>query len=219
MERPDGPHAGQDTTDTAGERRGEGIGDGYDNAAQRLGPGGQRHLANPPVTHGPVPVPAREWPYRRANLAHGVPPDGAHYERDPRITGGQRGQAKPTQPAARQTPVPVYMVEGYDGPGVIRSASPRSIQVPASTGAEPVRVCGRAPGRIKISLLNEDTATDIRFATNLAALASGQGALLPWPSNSYLTLETQGELYAIGASGSGTPRLSIVEVFEEKLGE
>ena len=40
VERPDGPHAGQDTTDTAGERRGEGIGDGYDHAAQRLGPGG-----------------------------------------------------------------------------------------------------------------------------------------------------------------------------------
>jgi hypothetical protein len=76
-------------------------------------------------------------------------------------------------------------------------------------------VCGRNENRVEIQLLNEDTATDIRFATTLVQLAAGSGALLPWPANSYLTIKTQGELYAIGASGSGTPRLSIIEVFEQ----
>lgn len=197
-----------------GERHEEGIGD------ERDIPGGLNHLGNPPVKTQAVPVPASKWPYRRADLAHGVPPEGHMHERDPRLTGGQRGQAKVTPAgAAKQSPVPVFIVENEGGPGVIRSASPRSITVPASTAAEPARVCGRAPGRIKISLLNEDTATDIRFATNLVTLAAGSGALLPWPNNSYLTLETQGELYAIGATGSGTPRLSIIEVFEDELGE
>ena len=60
--------------------------------------------------------------------------------------------------------------------------------------------------------------TNIRIATNLAQLAAGQGALIPWPLNSYTALPTQGELYAIGSAGSGTPRLSIIEVFEEELG-
>jgi hypothetical protein len=201
---------------TEGERAEEGIGDGY---VERIIPGGQNHLGNPPVKTQAVPVPEREWPYRRALLAHGVPPDGQHADRDPRLTGGQRGQAKTTKPVPRQTPVPVYIVEGLDGAGVVRAASPRSITCPASTAAEPARVCGRAPGRIEIQLLNEDTATDMRFATTLAQLAAGVGALLPWPSNSYVTIKTQGELYAIGATGSGTPRLSIIEVFEEKLGE
>ena len=111
----------------------------------------------------------------------------------------------------------MFIVEGHD-PGIIRSASPRSVTVPASTAAEPVRVCGRSTARTEIRLLNEDTATDIRFATNLAQLAAGQGALLPWPSNTYLALPTQGEIYAIGSTGSGTPKLSIIEVFEEDLG-
>lgn len=212
--RDDGPHGGQDTPQTHGVRHEEGEGEGYGGI-----PGGLTHLANPPVKHQPVPVPEREWPYRRANLAHGVPPDGKHHDRDPRITGGQRGKARATPPAPRQTPVPVYIVEGEGGDQSIRSASPRSVQCPAATSAEPVRVCGRAPDRIEIQILNEDSATDIRFATNLAPLAAGNGALLPWPSNSYVTIKTQGELYAIGASGSGTPRLSIVEVFDEKLGE
>ena len=217
VQRPDGPHAGQDPADTGGEKREEGIGDGYDYAAERMPPGGQNHLGNPPVTRQPVPVPDREWPYRRANLAHGVPPDGKHHDRDPRLSGGQRGQAR-TEPAPpRQTPVPVYIVEGHDS-AVIKSASPRSITCPASTSAEPVRVCGRDQRRVEIQILNEDTATDIRFATNLAPLAAGNGALLPWPSNSYVTIKTQGELSAIGASGSGTPRLSIIEVFDEGLG-
>jgi len=199
--------AGDDGSDP-GVRRQEGIGEPRDI------PGGQNHLANPPVKQQAVPRPEPQWPYRQSMLAHGVPPDEAgRHDRDPRLSGGQRGQAPQEKIAPRVSPVPVYIVESEGGPSSIRKASPRSVTCPASTSAEPVRVCGRNPDRVKISLLNEDTSTDIRFATNLAALSAGTGALLPWPNNSYLTLETQGELYAIGATGSGTPRLSIVEVF------
>jgi hypothetical protein len=209
---PGGPldQAGRDAPDTEGVRAEEGIGPARDI------PGGLNHLANPPVKVQPVPVPEHQWPFRRALLAHGVPPDGQAYDRDPRLAGGQEGRAKVTEPAPLQTPVPVYIVTGGD-PGVIRSAWPRSVQCPASTTGVPIRVCGRNPNRVEVRMLNEDTATDIRFATELSAIAAGTGALLPWPANSYLVLETQDEIYAIGATGSGTPRLSIVEVFERPL--
>ena len=69
-----------------------------------------------------------------------------------------------------------------------------------------------------LAALSPFTATDIRIATNLAQLAAGQGALIPWPLNSYTAFPTQGELYAQGATGGGTPRLSVIEVFEEELG-
>jgi hypothetical protein len=191
-----------------GVRRQEGIGEPRDI------PGGLNHLANPPVQQQAVPRPEPEWRFRQSMLAHGVPPDEAgRHDRDPRLSGGQRGQAAAEKIAPRVSPVPVYIVESEGGPSSIRRAFPRSVTCPASTSAEPIRVAGRNPDRVKISLLNEDTATDIRFATNLTALSAGTGALLPWPGNSYLTLETQDEIYAIGATGSGTPKLSIVEVF------
>src|SRR5580693_7260697 len=109
---------------TPGEQRQEGIGE------PRNIPGGLNHLGNPPVKRQAVPVPATEWPYRNAILAHGVDPDEAGYQaRDPRLLGGQRGAAIPAKPAPEQTPVPVYIVEGRTAP-VIRTASPRHITVP-----------------------------------------------------------------------------------------
>ncbi len=190
----------------------EGIGDPRDI------PGGRNHVANPEADRQAVPVPEPEWPYRRALLAHGVDPDEAGRTfRDPRLHGGQRGAPvldAPVPPG--ESPVPVYIVERAGGRRVIRTAYPRSVQCPASTAAEPVRVCGANENRVELSLLNEDTATDIRFAENPGALAAGTGALLPWPGNSYQRLRTQGEIYAIGATGAGTPRLSVIEVFEDE---
>ena len=88
---------------TEGERRQEGIG------AERVIPGGLNHLANPPVRRQAVPVPATEYPFSNAILAHGVEPEGHMHERDPRLTGGQRGEAPVTPPPRPlQTPVPVY---------------------------------------------------------------------------------------------------------------
>jgi hypothetical protein len=201
---------------TPGQLRQEGIGEPRDI------PGGLNHLANPPVKQQKVPVPAAEYPFSNAILAHGVEPEGHMHVRDPRLTGGQRGAAMPAKPAPEQTPVPVYIVEGRTAP-VIRTASPRHITVPASTAAEPARVCGHNPNRVAIRLLNEDTATDIRVAVapgDLTLDAQNSvitgGALIPWPLNSYTQIETQDELYAIGRTGSGTPLLSIIEVFEDR---
>jgi hypothetical protein len=77
-----------------------------------------------------------------------------------------------------------------------------------------VRLCGRDPNRVDIRLLNESTSSDIRFATRPADLATGGGALLPWPSNSYLHLATQDELYAISAD-TGSPKISVIQTFEQ----
>ncbi len=167
---------------------------------ERAIPGGLRHLANPPVRWHPVPAPVRRGELGRADMRHGVPIDERTlYDRDGRQP---RGRPRLEEAVAE------------DGPVLVRSASPRHITVPASTAAEPVRVCGRNPCRTEIRLLNEDTATDIRIADSPSGLAGGGGALVPWPSNWYLSLDTQDELYAIGATGAGTPKLSIIEVFE-----
>ena len=207
---------GKDRPQTEGERREEGIGD------ERDIPGGISHNdANPAVVRQNVGSKPAEWRYRK-DLAHGVPPDEAgHHDRDgdhlqPR--GGQSGRPKYEQATSKPLPVPVYIVEEAGGRDAVKTASPRSQTCPASTAAEPIRLCGINPRRVRIALLNEDTATDIRFGHDLAALAAGTGALLPWPMNSYLWLDTQDELFAIGASGSGTPKISIIEVFQGEPG-
>lgn len=202
---------GRELTD--GERRELGIGDDRDI------PGGLSHIANPETTPPPAYGKPAEWRFRK-DLAHGVNPDEAgHIDRDlyeqHDRPGYQRGGRAPLhEDVPKPLPVPVYITERAGEGDSIRTASPRSITCPASTSAEPARVCGSNADRIEIMLLNEDTATDIRFGHDLAALSAGTGALLPWPNNSYLRMATQDELYAIGATGTGTPRLSIIEVFQ-----
>ena len=201
---------------SGGEERELGIGD------ERDIPGGAQarpHIGNPEAERQPVPVPAHEWPYRRALLAHGVPPDGLHHDREVhgRPEGGQHGHPDYHLPVPAPSAVPVYIVERAGQKDSLRTASPRMVTCPASTAAEPVRVCGRNADRIEIQLLNESQSSNIRFGHDLAVLAAGRGALLPWPSNSYVTVKTQDELFAISAD-SGTPALSIVEVFQGEAG-
>jgi len=204
-----------------GEERELGIGE------ERDIPGGavaRPHLSNPPVQRQAVPVPERQWPYDKSLLAHGVDPrehgiNDKTVHAAPRGGGPGRYDAAPLVPEAH--PVPVYIVERGSAGDKLRTASPRHITCPASTAAETARVCGANPRRIRIGLLNEDTATDIRVAAAPGDLTSPQsgplgGALIPWPANSYTWLETQDELFAQGASGSGTPRLSIIEEFQSE---
>jgi hypothetical protein len=181
-------------------------------------PGGIRHVDANPDALATVARPAVAEPLEefRGMMAHGVAPGtGEHYQRE--MQDHARHPYKPEYedlpPAI--TPVPVYVVEEAGGSRPFRSASPRHITVPASTAAEPARICSVNPRRIEIRLLNEDTATDIRFG-KLGDLSGGGGGLLPWPANTYLALPTQDELFAIGATGSGTPLLSIIEIFEEQ---
>lgn len=158
----------------------------------------------------------------RGMMAHGVPPgEGTAEERALMERDGAIAQHRPPAPPqhaqqqAAVPPVPVYIVEGAGGPRVFRTASPRHIQLAAS-GGDPVRIAGRSLDRVRIGLLNEDTANDIRFAFSPANLNVGSGALLPWPNNSYQWFETQDELYAISA-GSGTPLISVIEEYEQEL--
>jgi len=157
----------------------------------------------------------------RGMMAHGVPNASHVTEERALMERGPLAQHRPPSPPqhaappARPVPVPVYVVAEGAGPSTFISASPRHVQLQA-TGGDPVRVCGRSPKRNRIGLLNESTSNDIRYAVNVGDLSTGGGALLPWPSNSYLWLQTQDELYAVSA-GAGTPLLSIVEEFEQEL--
>jgi hypothetical protein len=178
-------------------------------------PGGKGHIINEPTRHAkPAVKPERPADYHKY---HGVPSDNEDYE-VPEADVGRAPKQAPVPKVADA--VPVYIVEGAQAK-VLRMASPRHEICPASTAAEPVRICGKNPRRVKVGLLNEDTATDIRIAATRADMTPSTGgtlggALVPWPMNSYLWLETQDELYAQGATGAGTPLLSVIEVFEER---
>jgi hypothetical protein len=185
-------------------------------------PGLTGNIANYETVRRAVPVgePLDEF---RGMMAHGVPheehptEERAQMEREGSLA--QHRPHKPPEPAKgapRPPAIPVYLVEEGGGPATFRTSSPRHITVPASTGADPVRVCGRNLDRVRIGLLNEDTSNNIRFAQRPSDLVNGGGALLPWPANSYQWFHTQDELYALSA-GSGTPLLSIVEEFEQEL--
>lgn len=158
----------------------------------------------------------------RGVMAHGVP-----HEED---TTAERAQAQrggpnvrrirapqPEKPRDLPPAVPVYIVEQAGGPSSYRSAYPRHITVPANTGADPVRICGRNPARVRIGLLNEDTATNIRFAQRPSDLNNGGGALLPWPVSTYQWYETQDELYAVTVSATLTVVMSVIEEFDQEI--
>jgi hypothetical protein len=167
-------------------------------------------------------------PEFRGMMAHGVPPeDSTTEERATMEREGTLAQHRPPtppqhpKPVVRPTPVPVYLVEEGSGGEAYLTASPRHISVPGilATGAnaaDPVRLCGKDAKRNRIGLLNEDTANNVRFAQRPSDLVAGGGSLLPYPSNTYLWLETQDELFAY-AVGSASVILSIIDEFEQEL--
>lgn len=184
-------------------------------------PGGREHITNAETMRQQAPVPDA-WPESRDLNAHGVPPSShttrerAEMERGPNTVHRDRPQHHPVK--EKPTPIPVYVVQ--DGlPSVLRSAAPRHFQLPAASGAaaaDPVLICGRDKTRTAVLLLNESTSSDIRFAQRPADLNNGGGALLPWPGNSYLRLDTQDQLYAI-SKDTGTPIISVIQIFEREL--
>lgn len=179
-------------------------------------PGGRVHVVNAETVRQKVPVPDAEPEVVDLN-AHGVQP-GTHTNRERaegmRGPNGLRFTPVPSAPARRWAePVPVVIVQQPNQPKTVLSSSPRSITLQASTG-EPVRLCGQDRTRTRIMILNESTSSNIRFAQSQHDLVNGNGALLPWPTNSYTTMTTQDELWAISAD-SGTPRVSIIQEFEQ----
>lgn len=181
-------------------------------------PGGREHIQNAPTMRQHAPVPDA-WPESRDLNAHGVPPstfttrERAELERGPNTVHRDRPAHTPAK--EKPVPVPVYVVQ--DGqPNILRSAAPRHFQLPAQ-GGDPVRICGRDGTRTAVMLLNESTSSDIRFAQRPDDLTNGGGALLPYPNNSYSRFDTQDELYAV-SKDSGTPIISVVQIFERKMG-
>jgi hypothetical protein len=113
-------------------------------------------------------------------------------------------------PKRAEPPVPVRIVQ--EVPRTIRTSTARNFTCTAA-GGEPVRLCPIDPNRVSVKILNEDTASNIRFAHLPGELAGGGGALLPWPGNSYVEIATQDELWAVSAD-TGTPKISVVQVFD-----
>jgi hypothetical protein len=178
-------------------------------------PGGLDHVANAQTVRQRTPVPDSSPEIKDLN-AHGVPP-GTHtsrerseLERGPNLSHGPAPHLQEPGPPT-PVPVPVYVVANQDATNSWRSAAPHHFQLPASTG-DAVRLCGRDPRRTNVYLLNESSSSNIRFAKTIQDLNNGGGALLPWPLNSYLKLETQDELYALSAD-SGTPIISVIQEF------
>jgi hypothetical protein len=151
--------------------------------------------------------------------AHGVPHGSATSRERAEVERGPNSvHQDPPQHRARveqPAPIPVRVVEDHQGDSY-RSAAPHRITVPANTGTDPVRLCGRDPSRLEILLLNEGAAgtSNIRFAQRIADLNLGGGALLPAASNSYLRLRTQDDLYAVSNDGTAAT-ISIIQVFEQ----
>lgn len=182
-------------------------------------PGGRPHVSNAPAVRHTVPVPPSDPEIGMGN-AHGVVPgshtnaERADAERGPNTVHQTMPRPHPHHAAEGPHPIPVYVVENARD-DVLRSAAPHNISVPGNTD-QPVRLCGRDSGRSLVMLLNESTAQDVRFAQRPSDLNNGGGALLPWPTNSYLKIETQDELYALSTSGTAAT-VSIVQVFERGM--
>lgn len=177
-------------------------------------PGGLNHLSNAPAIRHTVPTPASDREISMGN-AHGVVPgshtnaERAEHERGPNTVHAPRPQHHPQ--VDRPQPIPVYVVEDHNR-FAVRSAAPHKITVPG-TGSDPVRICGRDHTRTEIMILNESTVQDFRIAQRLADLTNGGGALIPYPSNSYVTIKTQDELYALSTTATAST-ISIIQVFE-----
>lgn len=182
--------------------------------------GGADHISNAPAIRHTVPTPDSDREIGMGN-AHGVVP-GSHTNAERAALERGPNTVHATMPAPRHhpvherpTPIPVYVVE--DGnQDVVRSAAPRTLTVPGTGTADPVRLCGRDRTRTDIKILNESTATDIRIAQRPSDLNAGGGALLPWPSNSYVTIATQDELWAISATATNAA-ISVIQVFERDM--
>jgi hypothetical protein len=179
-------------------------------------PGGRRHISNAPAVRETVPVPPPE-PEIDPLIAHGVAPgshttaERAEAERGPNSVHVTMPRPQHHAPVDRPAPIPVYVVQDHNNE-VVRSAAPHNFTVPGNT-SDPVRICGRDPGRTEVMILNESTAQNVRIAQRPADLTNGGGGLVPYPANSYLTIKTQDELYALSTSGTAAT-ISVIQVFE-----
>jgi hypothetical protein len=179
-------------------------------------PGGRPHLLNAPSVRHNVPVADSQQEVRGVN-AHGVLPhthttrERAEWMRGPNDLRPLIPHYRPGEP--REPVVPVRIIQAAST--TLRSAAPHHFVLNA-VGGEPKRVCGTDPNRVEVLLLNEDSSSTIRFGALYGDLSGGGGALLQKSMTSYLRLSTQDELWAI-STDSGTPTLSIIQVFDRQI--
>lgn len=182
-------------------------------------PGGRQHISNAPTVRQDVPITAPRDEIRY-DIAHGVTPgsattrERAEMERGPNTAHSHDNPPHLEGGKERPTPVPVYIVADEDS-DVLRTAAPHNFTIPG-TGNDPVRICGRDLTRTEVMILNESTAQNIRIAQTLADLTNGGGALIPWPTNSYITIKTQDELYGLSTSSTAAT-ISVIQVFERGM--
>lgn len=182
-------------------------------------PGGQSHVANAPAVRHRVPVPPSDPEIGMGNT-HGVIPgshtnaERADAERGPNSVHATMPRPRHQTVHERPMPIPVFVVQDAHN-NVIRSAAPQSFTVPG-TDSDPVHLCGQDRTRSVVMILNESSAQNIRIAQTPADLTNGGGALIPWPSNSYVKIPTQDHLYALSTSGTAAT-ISVIQVFERTL--
>ena len=179
-------------------------------------PGGRHHISNAPAVRHTVPTPPSDREIGMGN-AHGVVPgshtnaERADAERGPNTVHATMPRPQHHAAPDRPHPIPVFVVQDHNR-SVFRSSAPHSFTVPGNA-SDPVRLCGRDATRTEVMILNESTAHDIRFAQQPADLTNGGGALLPYPSNSYVTIKTQDELWALSKDSTAAV-VSVIQIFE-----
>lgn len=189
-------------------------------------PGGAVHVVNAETMRQHTPAPDAPPEIKPIN-AHGVPPGSATTRERADLERGVNGHNPPAphlEPSGTPPPppVPVYLVEMGDAGGTYRAAAPRNFHVPANS-ADPTRVCGRDASRRFVYILNEDATHAARFAQRPGDLVldgsdptkTAGGALLPAGMTGYLRLGTQDELWIISADNVNTPRISVIQEFDQ----
>ena len=182
-------------------------------------PGGRPHISNAPAVRHTVPTPPSDPEIGMGN-AHGVQPgshtnqERADAERGPNTVHHTMPRPQHHVPHERPAPIPVFVVQDAHN-DVLRSAAPHNFTVPGN-GSDPVHICGQDAGRSEVMILNESTAQNIRIAQTPADLTNGGGALIPYPSNSYVKIKTQDHLYALSTSGTAAT-ISVIQVFERDM--
>lgn len=187
--------------------------------------GGRVHQVQKVLPQPTTPaVPATRSPYRDM-MAHGVPPDGEHWDRPhpddtKQIDRSQHHEVK--RPTPPPNPVPVYIVEQADKGRNQVAIEVTRVTAPANTAAEPARIVSVDPNRSRLLLLNEDSTNAARIGklVDLITDNSGKtltGAKLPASMVNYLTIEGHDELFVISDAATAVVVSVIVETYVEPL--
>jgi hypothetical protein len=191
-------------------------------------PGGKDHILNAQTVRQRVEAPnPADFPETPDVNAHGVPPASHHGFTRAQIMRGKGANEQPdtfyTEQKRAVRPIPVTIVENERRAESWRDATFRATQIPANTG-DARQIVGRDTDRVEVLLLNEDATNAVRIGGHPGELVTtadvgeppeASGALLPAGMTKYQALPTQGEIWAISATGTA-PTISVIQVFDRK---